>query len=183
MRIETERLILREFAASDAEAVLGYQSDPRYLRFYRWESRSLPDVEAFVRMFLDWQAATPRRRFQLAIALRGEDGGEGPLVGNCGIRILSAEDREAEFGCELDARHWGQGYATEAGRAMLRFAFDDLGLHRVRAECVADNTASARMLERLGFRPEGRLRENLWMKGRWWDTCLFALLETDRGPS
>jgi RimJ/RimL family protein N-acetyltransferase len=60
---------------------------------------------------------------------------------------------------------------------MIEFGFNGLGLHRIWAECVAENQASARVLEKLGMQREGRLREKRWMKGRWWDTLIYAILE------
>ena len=59
---------------------------------------------------------------------------------------------------------------------MVNFGFSELGLRRISSWCIADNVASARVLERLGFRHEGRLRRNEFFKGRWWDTLLYALL-------
>jgi len=59
----------------------------------------------------------------------------------------------------------GHGYATEAARAIVAFGFDTLGLHRIAATCVADNAASAHVLEKIGFRREGRLREVARYKG------------------
>ena len=79
----------------------------------------------------------------------------------------------------MDPRYWGAGYATEAARALVNFGFQDLGLSRISSWCVAANAASARVLERLGFRQEGRLRRNECFKGRWWDTLLFALLRDE----
>ena len=172
MPITTERLILREFGADDWRAVLDYQRDPLYLRFYPWEDRSEADARAFVEMFREWQSEVPRRRFQLAIILR-ED---GRLIGNCGIRRKPDNDWEADLGYELSPQYWGHGYATEAARAMVDFGFRQLDLQRISSWCIADNVASARVLERLGFVQEGRLRRNEFFKGRWWDTLLYALL-------
>jgi RimJ/RimL family protein N-acetyltransferase len=175
MRITTERLVLREFVADDWAAVLAYQSDPRYLRFYAWTDRSEAEVREFVQMFLVQQSERPRRRFQLAITLP-ED---GRLIGDCGIRRKPQNDWEAAIGFELAPEHWGRGYATEAALAMVDFGFRELGLRRVSSWCVADNAASARVLERVGMRLEGRLRENERFKGRWWDTLLYGLLESE----
>ena len=172
MQIETERLVLREFGEEDWRAVLEYQRDPLYLRYYPWEDRSEADARAFVDMFRVWQTEQPRRRFQLVIARR-EDGG---LIGNCGIRRKPNNEWEADVGYELSPRYWGCGYATEAGRAMVDFGFRELGLRRISSWCIADNVASARVLERLGFKQEGRLRRNEYFKDRWWDTLLYALL-------
>ena len=172
MQIATERLTLREFGEEDWRAVLGYQRDPLYLRYYPWEDRSETDVRAFVDMFRDWQTEQPRRRFQLAIISR-DDGG---LIGNCGIRRKPGNEWEADIGYELAPKWWGRGYATEAARAVVEFGFRDLGLKRISSWCIADNVASARVLERLGFTQEGRLRRSEYFKGRWWDTLLYALL-------
>ena len=172
MQITTERLILREFGEDDWRAVLDYQRDPLYLRYYPWEDRSEADARAFVEMFREWQWELPRRRFQLAITLR-ED---GRLIGNCGIRRKLDNEWEAELGYELSPQFWGHGYATEAARAMVNFGFRELGLQRISSWCIADNVASARLLERLGFLKEGKLRSNEFFKGRWWDTLLYALL-------
>lgn len=175
VRIVTDRLVLREFAADDWADVLAYQRDPRYLRFYPWSDRTEADAREFVRMFIDQQREEPRCRFQLAITL----GDDGRLVGNCGIRRKPENDREADIGFELAPEHWGRGYATEAAQAMVDIGFRELGLHRVSSWCIAENTASARVLERLGLRLEGRLRENVFFKGRWWDTLLYGLLERE----
>ena len=173
MNLTTGRLVLREFVADDWRAVRAYQSDPRYLRFYAWEERNEADVRAFVAMFIGFQQETPRRMFQLAITLPET----GELIGNCGIRVRDPAAGVADIGYELDPRFWGRGYATEAARAMLAYGFGSLGLHRITAECLAENTASAHVLEKIGMRREGHLRENIWMKGRRWDTLLYAILE------
>ena len=172
MQLTTQRLRLRDFAPGDWPAVLAYQQDPRYLRFYPWETRTEADARSFVDMFLNEQAERPRRRFQLAITLPGT----AQLIGSCGIRRKPGNDWEADIGYELSPDFWGQGYATESARAMVNFGFHELRLHRISSWCIADNTASVRVLERLGFRQEGRLRRNEYFKRRWWDTLLFGLL-------
>jgi RimJ/RimL family protein N-acetyltransferase len=170
--LSTERLILRDFIKSDWEAVLAYQQDPLYLRYNEWTSRTPDEVQAFVQMFLDHRKQEPRIKFQFAVTLKQN----GRLIGNCGVRRDSAETHEADIGYELDPRFWGKGYATEAARAVLHFGFTQLNVHRVTAWCVAENTASAHVLEKLGMRQEGRLREHQYFKGRWWDTLLYAIL-------
>ncbi|MGD8399251.1 MAG: GNAT family N-acetyltransferase, partial [Anaerolineae bacterium] len=138
--------MLREFTRDDWRAVLAYQSDPRYLRYYPWVERTEVDVRAFVDRQVALQSATPRIKFQLAITL--VDG--GALVGNCGVRLTEPDAVEGDLGYELAPCHWGRGYATEAAGAMVAFGFGMLGLHRVWGECVADNVASRRVMEKLG---------------------------------
>ena len=175
MIIETPRLIRREFVVGDWPAVLAYQSDPRYLRLYAWTARSEADARAFVAGFVASQAVAPRRKYQLAITLR--DGGE--LIGNCGIRLAESGVQVADLGYEISPEYWGRGYATEAARAMLDFGFGTLGLHRIWAECVPENAASRRVMEKLGMRREGRLRQTQRYKGRWWDTLVYGILEDE----
>ena len=126
-------------------------------------------------MFVNQQAKRPRRKFQFAITF--PDGER--VIGNCGIRCKPKNDWEADIGFELAADHRGRGYATEAALAIVNFGFQELALHRISSWCIADNTASARVLERVGLRLEGRLRENEYFKGRWWDTLLYGLLESE----
>jgi RimJ/RimL family protein N-acetyltransferase len=186
MQLITERLILRDFVADDWPAVLKWQRDERYLRYYAWADRTEEDAREFVQMFVRWQEEEPRRKFQLAITLpdTGEVIGDAGLrrkdvAGDPGLRRHDISDFEGDIGYELAPQHWGKGYATEAARAMLDFGFRELGLHRISSWCIADNVASARVLERLGMKLEGRLRQNERFKGRWWDTLLYAILEDE----
>lgn len=136
MQLRTERLLLREFTPADADALAAYQRRPEYRRYYD----EVPDAAELVARFVRWQHEEPRVRYQLAITL------DGRVIGCCGIR-------EAEFGLELDPDYWGQGYALEAGRAILAFGRDTLGHRRIRATTNPDHTAAIRLAERLGLRP------------------------------
>ena len=175
MELMTERLRLREFVTDDWRAVLAYHSDPRYQRFYELTEQTERGARDFVAMFLAQQQSQPRLKFQLAVTLKAT----GELIGNCGVRLKAAGAREADIGYELNPAFWGRGYASEAARAMVEYGFTALGVHRIWSWCIADNVASARVLEKLGMRQEGRLRENEYFKGRWWDTLLYAILEPE----
>lgn len=172
MRLHTARLTLREFTADDWHAMHAYQQEPAYLRFYDRERVDEDDARALVGAFRSWGAEEPRARVQLAITLRET----GELIGNVGLRRETAEARVAEMGYELAPAHWGRGYATESARALVDWGFDDAGLARVHAHCIAENTASAGVLRKLGFREEGRLRAHQWIRGRPHDVLLFGLL-------
>jgi RimJ/RimL family protein N-acetyltransferase len=124
-------------------------------------------------MFLVQQQEQPRTKFQLAITLKSSP----QLIGNCGIRLKSSNAFEGGIGYELSPEHWGRGYATEAARAIVAFGFMQLKLHRISSWCIAENVGSAHVLQKLGMRSEGRLRENEFFKGRWWDTLLFGILD------
>ena len=171
--LDTPRLQLREVIAADWPAVLSYQQTAEYLQFYPWETRSAADVQQFLKMFIDWQQENPRSKYQLAITLSATQ----QLIGLCGVRKRSANASEAEIGYELAPAYWGRGLATEAAGRLLNFAFTHLHVHRVWATCIPENTGSMRVLERLGLRQEGRLRENRRMKDRWWDTMIYGILD------
>jgi ribosomal-protein-alanine N-acetyltransferase len=175
MELHTDRLILREFVSADWPEVLAYERDPRYLQYSDWTDRTPDDAQRFVQMFLDQQAEQPRRKFQLAVTLKTS----GRLIGNCGIRQASAGAHEADIGYELSPEQWEYGYATEAARAIVQFGFAELHVHRIWSWCIADNVASAHVLEKLGLKLEGRLREKEYFKGRWWDTLMYGILENE----
>jgi RimJ/RimL family protein N-acetyltransferase len=175
MKITTERLILREFEQSDWSAVLAYQSDTRYLRYYPWTGRTPEEAREFVGMFLKQQAEQPRRKFQLAVTLKSNN----TLIGNCGIRMKSPDSHQGDIGYEFSPNYWGQGYATESAQAMVCFGFTQLRLHRIWSWCIAENLGSVRVLEKLGMQPEVKLRENESFKGRFWDTVVYGLLEPE----
>jgi [ribosomal protein S5]-alanine N-acetyltransferase len=172
MKLETERLILRDFVKEDWQRVLEYQSDPLYLRYNDWTERTPEAVQEFIEMFINHQRQEPRIKFQLAVVLKSSN----ELIGNCGVRMHDIDSHEADIGYELDPKHWNHGYATEAARAVVDFGFSHLGLHRIWASCVAENIGSAHVLEKLGMQLEGRLREHKYFKGRWWDTLMYAVI-------
>lgn len=101
---------------------------------------------------------------------------EGRVIGDVLLRAASLNDRQAEIGWALNPDYHGRGLATEAGRELLAMAFDCLGMHRVCATLDPRNTASARVCERLGMRLEAHFREDVWFKGEWGDTAIYAIL-------
>ncbi len=163
--------MLREFVEDDWGAVLAYQSDPRYLRFYPHPAPTPEQARAFVAQFLDQQVEVPRWKWQLAIELAQT----GQLIGNCGLRLDAPGTRTGNIGFELAPNFWGRGYATEAAREMLRFGFADLRLERIWARCIAENEASARVLERIGMRLAEREPAAEHFQGRDWDALIYSL--------
>ena len=171
MRLETERLILREFRADDFEVVHAYGSDPAVVRFMPWGPNSPEQTRDFLRRKLDEQTAEPRMVFDLAVVERAS----GQVVGSVGLR-LDAEGTQAELGYCYARHAWGRGIATEAARAMLRLGFEELGLHRIHASCDAQNLASARVLEKIVMRREGHRIEDTFQRGRRRDSFAYAIL-------
>ena len=113
------------------------------------------------------------------LALAVVPDGVGRVAGEVILRWTSREHRQGEVGFAFATGHQGRGYATEAAEAMLGLGFRDLGLHRVFGRCDPRNTASAKVLERLGMRLEAHFRQNEIFKGEWGDELYYAILEDE----
>jgi RimJ/RimL family protein N-acetyltransferase len=87
--------------------------------------------------------------------------------------------REWEVGWAIHPDEWGKGYATEAARQVMDWGFRELDIHRIVAFCHASNSASVRVMEKLGMHQDGMLRETRWLRGEWWDEYVYAILEKD----
>ena len=106
----------------------------------------------------------------------------GDLIGNCLLVWTSAQHRQGEIGYILNPAHHGHGYAPEAARALLRLGFHHHGLHRIIGRLDARNTASARVLEKIGMRREAHLIDNEHVKGEWTSEMIYAMLDTEWTP-
>jgi RimJ/RimL family protein N-acetyltransferase len=169
--VMTERLLLRPLVATDAEAVHAYQSRPDVCRYIPYQPRSLDEVRTWIGKARS-TIEEPGQAVLLAVVRAADD----VLVGDVMLAWGSAEHGTGEIGYVLDPSHTGNGYVTEACRALLELGFAGLGLHRIIARIDARNDASAAVLRRLGMRQEAYLRENEWFKGEWTDEIDFALL-------
>jgi ribosomal-protein-serine acetyltransferase len=113
---------------------------------------------------------------------QGIDGGifdHGALVGFAGLFDIDATFKSAEIGYWVDAAEEGRGLVHRAALALLRYAFDDLELHRVALKCAATNRGSIRVAERLGFRLEGRLLKADRIGDEWVDFLIYAMLDEE----
>ena len=174
--LQTERLLLRPFAATDFDALLAIQSRADVARYLYWDPRNAAEVrEALDLKVRSTAIVAEGDNISLAAVLQAT----GELIGECSLRWVSSEHRQAEIGFILHPDHHGQGYATEAAAALLALAFDELRVHRVIGRLEARNTASARVLERLGMRQEAHLVENEHVKGEWQSEVVYALLDRE----
>ncbi len=151
--LHTDRLILREFVADDFDALREIDSDPEVLRFRSRAVISPADTLEFPAQAQAQAGEQPRQQFTLAVTLREREAGR--LVGMCGLIIASSRYDEAYLWYVINRRDWGKGYATEAASRLLRFGFEEVGLRCIFAEVQPDNPASARVLEKIGLRPDG----------------------------
>ncbi len=167
--LKTRRLEIREFESGDLRAVHACTSDPVVARWFSWG----PNTESETRDFLERvvRAATLPARESYVLAVVFPEHG---LIGCCFLD--RRREREFELGYYLRRDHWNQGIATEAVEAVVPFAFRELGAHRIFARVDPENLASARVLERVGFRLEGHFRRDRLIKGEWRDSLVYVLL-------
>lgn len=170
-RIETERLILRDFRLEDTEAVHAYASDPEVTTYMPWGPNSPEDTAAFMARVLEQQATWPRLDISLAIELKAE----ARVVGSIALHLRDIPNAAVEMGYVLRRDLWGKGIVSEAAATMIDMGFR-LGLHRIAATCDVRNTGSYRVMEKLGMRREGLLRQDRRIRGAWRDTYVYALL-------
>jgi RimJ/RimL family protein N-acetyltransferase len=177
--LETERLTLRPFEEGDYGAVYAMQSDAEVARWLYNEPRTPEEARDLLARKIagsglekegDWASAAVVER------------ASGAVVGDLALHWVSEEHRTMEIGFIFDPRQQGRGFATEAARALVGWAFAGAGAHRVIGRTEARNVASARVLEKLGMRLEAHLVENEWVKGEWQSELVYAILEREWPP-
>jgi RimJ/RimL family protein N-acetyltransferase len=170
---ETKRLRLRSFQRNDVPAFVAYRSDPEVARYQGWDAPfPLEKAVQFVDEMIRAEPGTPGQWYQIAI----EEKASGEMVGDCVFHLFEEEPQQAKIGFTLARAYQGQGYATEAVYCLLDYLFGTLNLHRVTAICDVENTASAKVLERVGMRREAHFIENIWFKGKWGSEYNYSIL-------
>jgi len=173
--VRTERLVLRDLEEADWQAAHSYASDPEVVRYMDWGPNTEDETKNFIQRSIANQKEQPRRYYTLAIVVKPD----GRLIGGCGVHVSDPANREGWIGYCLNRHFWRQGYGTETARALLRFGFDQLNLHRIFALCDPGNAASVHVLEKVGMQLEGHLRERKFTKRNWHDELLYAILENE----
>jgi len=169
--LRTDRLILRPFDSGDASDLLRLFADPEVVRY--WSTGAWTDIAQAEAMIAEAQQGYRDGALQrYAIALADSN----RLIGICNLRGRFEQNRRCELGYALGSAHWGRGYAGEALEALLGHAFGALDLNRIEADIDPRNEASARLLEKLGFRREGLMPERWIVHGEKADTAFYGLL-------
>jgi [ribosomal protein S5]-alanine N-acetyltransferase len=169
--INTERLILRLVDRDDLPALFDVNCDPAVTRFLPYSAwQTMDDAN-------DWYERTLKRQetgaaWQFAIVLRAT----ARALGTCLLFNFDEGSRRAETGYVLGQAYWSKGYASEAMRGLIAYAFGTLDLRRLEAQINPQNLASCALIERLGFEREGVLRERLFDHGGFCDSAFYGLL-------
>ncbi len=175
--LRTDRLVLRAMTSRDVDDIHAYQSRPDVCRYLMFEPRTRDEVAEKVAKYSAALVLSGDGDFwQLAVE-RASD--PGRVIGDLYFAIKDTANASAEIGWTLHPDHMGSGYMTEAAGAMLAIAFNDLELHRVHAQLDARNRGSAALCKRLGMRREALFRKDLWFKGEWSDTAIYAMLDRE----
>jgi RimJ/RimL family protein N-acetyltransferase len=174
--LETERLSIRAYTSDDLECLLGMFGREDVSRYLMWEPMVANAATAKLERRL---TQTSIRQEGEGLGLVVEECSSGRFVGEVILRLTSEESRQAEIGWSLHPDAQGNGYATEAARELLRLGFEEMGLHRIWAECDPRNDASIRVMERIGMRREAHHVDAMWLKGEWVGSMIYAILEDE----
>jgi RimJ/RimL family protein N-acetyltransferase len=170
----TERLALRPYRRGDVDAVYSYRSRADVSEYLFDRPMSHQECAEAVQSRAG-QIAFSGEGDKVLLAVERRD--DQRLIGEVSLIWRSVPDLQAEVGYIFHPDAHGQGYASEAARALLAFGFEVMGLHRIYARCDARNAASARVMQRLGMRQEAHFREHMQVKGRWDEELIYAILE------
>ena len=168
--LETKRLLLRTLRISDAEDTFEYASDPEVTKYTFWRAHHA--IEDSKRL-LSWLMTDDFACWSVVHKA------EQKIIGMCFLHSFNFQHRRAELAFNLSRKYWGQGYTAEAAREMIRFAFKRWNLNRIEGTCMLENTASARVMEKLGMTFEGILRKRSYAKSRFHDLKLYSILRDE----
>ena len=181
--IKTERLLLRKILPDDAERVYAWMGDPEVCKYERWEPHPNAD---YVRGYIHavFNGYESERLYHWGIEL------DGALIGSVCMVNVDDNDQKAVLGYCLAREFWSNGYATEAAKAVLEYAFCEINLNRIEASHSVNNSASGRVLEKVGMVLEGRAKDYYYCNAGFQDSNLYAItkeqymrLKSERGTA
>jgi ribosomal-protein-alanine N-acetyltransferase len=174
-RIKTERLILRGFRLPDATRI------SRLAGEFEIADTTLRIPHPYEKKIAEQWISEHRRKYEegesihLAIILNENR----KLIGSISLMHINRKHLHAEMGYWIGKEYWNHGYATEAGLAVIRYGFENLGLNRIHAHCFSRNQASARVLKKMGMSHEGTLQEHIRKWDKFEDIEMFAILRSE----
>ena len=169
--IETERLILRAMSARDSADMFDYSSRGELTKYLLWSPHN---TVSYTREYLSYV----EKRYKVgdfydwAVIWKNTD----KMIGTCGFTRFNTEANSAEVGYVINPEFWGIGVAPEAVRAVMRFGFRELNLHRLEARYMVGNQRSRRVMEKVGMNFEGVGRDCMFVKGRYVSVGTCAIL-------
>ncbi|MCU9613550.1 GNAT family N-acetyltransferase [Caldibacillus lycopersici] len=172
--LETERLRLVEIGKEHTESYFSILSREDVTKYYGMDSlMSLEDAAKIIASFA--ANFNCERSIRWGIVLKEND----EFIGTLGLNNLNKWSKKAEIGYEIHPHYWRKGYTSEAVKAVLAYAFEELLLFRVGAVTFPANDSSNNLLKKLGFQREGYLRGYLYQNQQSYDAFIFSLLATE----
>lgn len=168
-------MVIRKLGVGDAADIFAISRNPAVSRYVLWDThKSIIDSRSMIRgVQRAYRLGEPA---SLAIELKET----GRVIGTISFIWIEYEHGSAELGYSLGQPYWGNGYMTEALDAMLDFAFDTLHLNRVEAQFDVRNAASGRVMQKVGMKKEGVLRQRMYNKGEYIDVEIWSILASER---
>ena len=174
----SSRLVLRELAIEDVDAVLVIYGSPKATEHLSFEPRTREQVGEIVARSIASATTKPRSEYALAVVERDTN----ELIGFGRLAMDPHQQRAATFGFALRPDAWGVGYGVETVRLLLGLGFEDLGLHRIWGARSPLNEASAKTMASAGMVQEGTIRAHIHKAGRWRDSVVHSMLDDEWKP-
>ena len=172
--IKTKRLTLRKLELADTEMMFNnWTSDDEVTRFLRWDAhKTIDDTKNMIQMWIKNYHSDSTYYWGMYLK-------DGEMIGSIGIMITSEYDLKAELGYKIGSRWWGQGYASEAARAVIDYMFENTDVERIEAYNSVENPASGKVMEKVGMRYEGISRHNYKTRDGFQDCTLFGIIRDE----
>jgi len=173
--IQTARCLLRPIHFSDAPAILHLYSNPQVIRFteHHFPMQNLDEAEYSVHFYERGYREGWMYRWGVVLLETNK------LIGTAGLHRINRDHRYCSIGYEIDSPHWNKGLSTEVVRALTRYGFIQLNLNRIEAELIPQNVASARVLQKNGYRYEATRRDRLRKRHTYYDIDIYGILRRE----
>lgn len=170
--VKTRRLTLRRIRTQDLEDVYDYARDPELTKYLLWYPH--PDI-SYTRSYLSYIDKGYKKGsfYDWGIEL------DGKMIGTVGFTSFDLNNNSAQVGYVINMKYKGQGIATEALGAIIKFGFETLGLERIYARYMIGNCASRRVMEKVGMTYEGTLRHGVFAKGSYRDVGICSIIKSE----
>jgi [ribosomal protein S5]-alanine N-acetyltransferase len=176
MELESKRLKLKEVTWNDAEVIHELYSIPEVDKYNTLGiPKDIEETKENIRPLIEAQNSEIRKSYFWKIVKKDSD----EFIGVAGLTLSANKFKLGEIYYKLLPSQWGQGYATEVSRTLIKSGFDDFHLHKVEAGVATENIGSIRVLEKSGMTREGLRRKILPIRGEWKDNYHYAIVEDD----
>lgn len=172
--IRTKRLTLRKLELTDAEMMFkNWGSDSGVTRFLRWEPhKTIDDTVNMIQNWIDNYQSESTYYWGMYLQ-------DGEMIGSVGVSIISEFDLVGELGYKIGSRWWGQGYTSEAAKAVIEFMFSNTDIERIQSHSSVDNPASRKVMEKIGMHYEGISRHSYRTRDGFQDCTFFGIIRDE----